>query len=35
MRGVFVQTELFFGGEVRVLFGDTARLDFVSGLVGF
>jgi len=35
MRGVFVQTELFLGGEVRALFGDTDRLDFMSGLVGF
>lgn len=35
MRGVFVQTELFFGGEVRALSGDTDRLDFMSGLVGF
>lgn len=26
---------VFFGGEVRALFGDTDRLDFVSGLVGF
>lgn len=35
MRGVFVQMELFFRGEVRALFGDTDRLDFVSGLVVF
>lgn len=35
MRGVFVQMELFFWGEGRALSGDTERLDFVSGLVGF
>lgn len=34
-EGCFRADGVVFGGEGRALFGDTDRLDFVSGLVGF
>lgn len=34
-EGCFRADGVGFLGEVRALFGDTDRLDFVSGLVGF